>query len=54
MKLIYMAYMAAFLLPAQAHAQDLTIYRCDNRIASKDGRIFTMSGNIVADDAGFL
>jgi hypothetical protein len=47
MKLIY----ALALLPTLAQAQDLTIYKCDYRIASKEGRIFTMSGNIVADDA---
>jgi hypothetical protein len=47
MKLIYVL----ALLPTLANAQDLTIYKCDYRIASKDGRIFEMSGNIVADDA---
>jgi len=41
----------ALLLPSLSFASDLTVYKCDYRIAKPDGKIYEMSGNIVADDA---
>jgi hypothetical protein len=42
----------SLLIPSTGFAQNLTIYRCEYRIAKNDGKpLFTMSGNIVADDA---
>lgn len=40
----------ALFLPSLGFAADLTVYKCDYRIAKPDGKIFEMSGNIVADD----
>lgn len=43
-------YALALFLPSLSFASDLNVYRCDYRIAKPDGKIFEMSGNIVADD----
>ncbi len=51
MKFILIATTLALTAGATSRAETaLTIYKCDYRIASRDGRIFEMSGNIVAND----